>query len=77
MMLCGIGLPSDPAVCERDEGSVECLRANGHSGRHLGRLPDGSYIWWTFETDCGCETDCDCFDYEIVPKTEIASFLGN
>lgn len=47
----------------RPEGyEAECILENGHLGPHVLKTPEGGYIAWEEDTECGCE-DCRSDDW--------------
>ncbi len=62
--LCGI-MPSSLEGAWREGVDTQCVRKDGHHAcNHLFPLPNGRYLSWETDFECGCtEEDCGCFSY--------------
>ena len=76
---CGIMPCNNGEFWQRARGKSEsrlddsCILSDNHlSSEHMFQLPDGRYIFWETDWDCGCpEPECtDCFTYAILSVRE-------
>ena len=75
--LCGIIVPRQEEIIDfiYDDGKylAECIRGACHNGPHVFLTPEGKYIQWEDDLDCGCcrpEEDEPCYTYNEITKEE-------
>ena len=75
-MTCGIIPPRYyQMIIDRDDGYLpECILEKNHGPQHVFRTPEGKFIVWEDDWECGCcepEEDDRCIVYGEIGESEI------
>ncbi|MEI7480122.1 MAG: hypothetical protein WCJ59_00660 [bacterium] len=73
--LCKIILPRQAEIVGDKDGTyfAECIRKRCHSGPHVFISPEGKYISWEDDWNCGCcrpEENDRCYTYVEISETD-------